>query len=100
MKIFNNQWITYIIRCNDDTLYTGVTNNIIRRIRQHKGQIIGGAKYTKIKGFKTIEYIEFHFNKSVASKREYIIKKFSRTKKIKMIKEMKNNNYIRRLKKI
>ena len=39
-------WWVYMVRCSDGTLYTGVTTDLVRRIRQHNGQIRGGAKYT------------------------------------------------------
>ncbi len=39
-------WWVYMVRCADGTLYTGVTTDLTRRIRQHNGQLRGGAKYT------------------------------------------------------
>ncbi len=40
-------WWVYILRCSDDTLYTGVAVDRDRRIRQHNGELVGGARYTR-----------------------------------------------------
>lgn len=77
----------YILQCNDsgNTLYTGITNNLDKRIDMHnKGS---GAKYTKGRGpvilLKSFEAI----SRSEASKREYEIKKMTRAEKWKLINE-------------
>ncbi|MFK4786101.1 GIY-YIG nuclease family protein [Fusobacterium sp. MFO224] len=74
-------WYIYILRCKDDSLYTGITNNIQKRYEKHKSG--NGAKYTKIKGVKKMEIIFLSKNRSEASKIEYILKK--KTKKNKEI---------------
>lgn len=77
------EWYVYMIRCKDDSLYTGITTDLERRFEEHKkGK---GAKYTKVKG---IEKYEFTFplkNRSEASKMEYKIKKLSKEQKEKII---------------
>ena len=66
-------WCVYILRCKDNSLYTGITNNIQRRYENHKsGQ---GARYTKIKGVEEIEISFSVKNRSEASKIEYFIKR-------------------------
>lgn len=75
-------WFVYILRCSDDTLYTGITNNLERRINQHnQGK---GAKYTKGRGpvilIKSFECA----TKSEALKLEYKIKQMSREEKLRM----------------
>ena len=40
-------WTIYILECGDKTLYCGITNNIENRLKQHNGEIKGGAKYTR-----------------------------------------------------
>ena len=69
----------YIIKCGDNSLYTGWTNNLEKRFQEHcKGQ---GAKYTKGRGPLEIVYHEVFDNKIDAMKREYAIKKLSRKEK-------------------
>ena len=74
-------WFVYILLCSDITLYTGITNNINKRVEDHKKGI--GAKYTKGRSPLSLIWQEKHPNKSSASKREYEIK--SLTKKQKLI---------------
>ena len=75
----------YIVRCSDNSLYTGYTNNIEVRINKHNAG--KGAKYTKIRRPVELVYQEMYGTKSEALKREYEIKTFSRKKKLKMIEE-------------
>ncbi len=73
-------WVVYILECQDKTLYTGITNDLERRISQHeKGQ---GAKYTKGRGPFEIKYTESCEDKSFALQRESEIKKLSRVQKL------------------
>jgi putative endonuclease len=73
-------WIVYILRCADDTLYTGITNNLDRRMVMHyEGK---GAKYTRGRGPFEIIYCEEHATRSAALKREAALKKLSRSDKI------------------
>lgn len=71
---------TYIIRCKNNTLYTGYTTDITRRMEEHKKGI--NSKYTKAKGFDKLEVFFESSNKSQAMKLEYYIKKQSKSKKI------------------
>jgi len=75
-----NNYFVYILRCQDQTLYTGITSNIERRIKEHNSSN-KGAKYTKSRRPVTLVYSEISPNRSLASKREYQIKKLSRAKK-------------------
>ena len=74
----------YIVRCKDDSLYTGYTNNIEARIKKHNDG--KGAKYTKTRRPVVLVHQESFETKSEALKREYEIKTYSRTKKIQLIK--------------
>lgn len=80
--ITNRTYIVYILLCNDMSLYTGITNNLERRFKQHNGQIKGGAKYTRSKRPVSLLYTEKFETKSDAMKREYEIKKLKKDKKI------------------
>ncbi|MDQ7045887.1 MAG: GIY-YIG nuclease family protein [Sulfurimonas sp.] len=78
------QYYVYILRCSDDTLYTGITTDISRRIDEHNNSD-KGAKYTKLRRPVTLVYKEEQDNRSLASKREYAIKKLKRLDKIRLI---------------
>ncbi|MDO5128245.1 MAG: GIY-YIG nuclease family protein [Eubacteriales bacterium] len=70
---------TYIVKCSDNTLYTGWTNNLEKRIAAHNSG--NGAKYTKNRRPVSLVYYEIHDTKQAAMKREYAIKKMSRADK-------------------
>ncbi len=73
----------YILKCSDDTLYTGWTNNLEKRIETHsKGK---GAKYTRGRLPVKLVYYEEYANKISAQKREYEIKQFTRKEKLELI---------------
>jgi len=70
----------YILRCSDGTFYTGATNNLEKRIIAHNtGE--AGAKYTRSRRPVTLVYSEEFEDIHKALKREYVIKKLSRTQK-------------------
>lgn len=74
----------YILRCSDDTLYTGWTNDLEKRIEAHSNGT--GAKYTRGRGPVELVYFEEFDDKKDAMKREYEIKKYTRSKKEWLIK--------------
>ena len=77
-----SHWIVYILECADQTLYTGITNDLDHRINEHeKG---GGAKYTRGRAPFKLLYTETHSTRSQALKREAEIKSFDRAAKLKL----------------
>lgn len=73
------QYYVYILKCFDDTFYTGITNNIEKRIKIHnRGK---GAKYTRSRLPVVLVYFEILEDKSSALKREIQIKKLTRKEK-------------------
>ena len=73
----------YIVRCNDDTLYTGWTTDLPRRLATHNaGQ---GAKYTRSRLPVTLVYAETLPDRGEALKREVAIKRLPRSKKLALI---------------
>jgi len=74
-------YFTYIVLCADGTYYTGKTVNLKKRIRQHNGELNGGAHYTKIRRPVTIAYIEEHQSHAIAARREGELKRLSRKEK-------------------
>lgn len=74
---------TYILKCSDNTLYTGWTNNLEKRLLAHlNGK---GAKYTRGRLPVKLVYFETFEDKKSAMKREYIIKQMSRKEKLLLI---------------
>ena len=78
-------WTLYILKCNDDSYYTGITNDIDKRLSDHENG--KGAKYTRGRGPFKLIYQENHADRSSASKREYEIKKLSRLEKEQLFKK-------------
>ena len=76
---------TYILKCSDDTLYTGWTNNLEKRIKDHNDG--NGAKYTKPRRPVELIYYEEFETKEEAMKREYAIKQLTRAQKLGLIKK-------------
>lgn len=70
---------TYILKCNDGTLYTGWTNNLEKRVADHNNG--RGAKYTKVRCPVVLVYYETFATKVEAMKREYAIKQMTRAEK-------------------
>jgi putative endonuclease len=77
-------WFIYIILCQDNSLYTGITNNLNRRLVAHQAGI--ASSYTRSHKPVRIIYTEQAKTKSNALKREIEIKSWSRTKKIATLK--------------
>lgn len=80
----NSTWYVYLLRCNDNSLYAGITTNIERRLHQHNHTKLG-AKYTRAKRPVTLAFIETSIDKSSASKREYQLRKLPKTTKEKLV---------------
>ena len=78
-------WITYMLRCSDDSLYTGITTNIERRIHEHNSDNKKGARYTRTRRPVTLVYQESCDNRAQATTREYQLKKLKRTEKLKLV---------------
>lgn len=79
-----NDWKVYIIRCDDETLYTGVTTDVERRFREHLGTR-RGAKYFNGRIPGEVVYIEADHSRSSACKREAALKKLSRVEKLRLV---------------
>ncbi len=78
-----NKRIVYILRCKDDSLYCGITNDLPNRLEMHRtGK---GAKYTRGRGPLELVYTEECPDKSAALRREWQIKSLSRQDKIALL---------------
>ena len=76
-------WFVYILECADGTLYTGMTNDIERRLDQHNAGT--AARYTRARTPVKLVYQEKSENRSTALKREYAIKQLTRKQKDQLI---------------
>lgn len=74
MLLYTYPYHVYMVSCNDGSLYTGITNNLERRLSQHNGKTWGGAKYTHSRGPVKLVYIEKYLTRKEAAKREWEIK--------------------------
>ncbi len=75
----------YIVQCKDRSLYTGITTDVARRIKEHNGGNLG-AKYTKAKGPVRLVYMKEYPDRSTVSVEEARVKGLSRDQKIRFIK--------------
>ena len=81
----DKNWTVYMLECADGTLYTGITDDLERRLRAHnEGR---GAKYTRGRGPLKLRYLESVPDKSTALKREHALKQLRRSEKMAIIQE-------------
>jgi predicted GIY-YIG superfamily endonuclease len=79
----NKAWFLYLVQCADGSLYTGITNNVSRRCKQHNAGT--ASRYTRSRLPVELIYQELHSSRSVALKRELAIKSMSRQEKESLI---------------
>ncbi len=77
-------WYVYMVICNDQTIYTGITLDVQKRIAEHNNGA-SGAKYTRSRRPVSLAYLEEFPDRSSASSREYQLKKRSRQQKLQLI---------------
>ena len=75
-------WFCYLLRCADDTLYCGITNNLDKRLAAHNAGT--ASKYTRARLPVDLVFAEPCADRSAASKREVEIKKMTRSRKLKL----------------
>ena len=78
-------WFVYMLRCGDGSLYTGITDDVLRRLEVHRSG--KGAKYTRGRGPLELVYQEEVPDKSAALKREYAIKQLRREEKEQLLRK-------------
>ncbi len=84
----NNKWFVYILECSDNTLYSGITTDIYRRVNEHNNSN-KGAKYTKIRRPVKLVYFCKKKDRKEASKEEYRIKHLKKDSKLLLISSFK-----------
>ena len=77
------KWYLYILRCKDNSLYTGITTDVEKRLETHRSG--KGAKYTRGRTPLELVYSEVCGDRSMAQKREAAVKKMTRQQKEKLI---------------
>ena len=77
----NTQWSVYMLRCVDNSLYTGITTDIERRVAEHNAGDVLAAKYTRSRRPVDLVYSELVSSRAEAAKREYAIKRLSKSAK-------------------
>lgn len=75
-----NKWFVYMVCCADNTLYTGITTDLNRRINEHNSAK-GGARYTRSRRPVSLVYAEEAADRSEASRRERVLKSLSSKEK-------------------
>ena len=80
-----NNWYVYIVRCLDNSLYTGIAKNVKKRVDEHNFNNSLGAKYTKSRRPVKLVYFETYNTRSEATRRELQIKKLKKHQKEKLI---------------
>ncbi|MEE4202279.1 MAG: GIY-YIG nuclease family protein [Halieaceae bacterium] len=80
-----NPWYVYLLRCADGSLYAGVSNNLQRRLRQHNGDLAGGARYTRGRRPVTLVWSEPAADRVAAQRREQAVKRLTRRQKERLV---------------
>lgn len=83
--MMEKEWTVYILECRDGTLYTGITDDLERRLRAHESG--RGAKYTRGRGPFRVRYLEKAPDKAAALKREHGLKGLRKQEKLALILE-------------
>jgi len=82
--VADTEFSLYILRCADDSLYTGIAADVDKRLAQHESGV-RGAKYLRGRGPLQIVFSEIVGNRATALKLEYRVKKLSREKKLDLV---------------
>jgi predicted GIY-YIG superfamily endonuclease len=82
-KAFGDEWVVYMVRCADGTLYTGIAKDMARRCQQHNAGT--ASRYTRGRLPVELLYQESLASRSMALKREAAIKALSRSEKLALI---------------
>jgi putative endonuclease len=80
-----NGWTVYVLRCVDGSLYTGVTRDLLRRLRQHNGELAGGPRYTRGRRPVELAWSTAAASRSEAQREEARIKRWPRRAKLRLL---------------
>ena len=85
-------FFVYIVRCNDNTFYTGSTKNLRDRVLRHNGKLAGGARYTRGRRPVELVYAEYFSSLAAAREREREIKNMNRQRKEILVENWRKRN--------
>lgn len=88
-------YYTYMLRCADNSIYTGMTNDLEKRLEEHVSKSKNGAKYTKSHDVVKMEMAWKSKEKSLACKLEYQIKQLSKQQKERLIEGEKLSTFLK-----
>lgn len=88
-KKTRGRWLLYILKCSDGTFYTGITNDLVKRVESHNSG--KASRYTRARVPVSVIYKEGCRNKSSALKKELRIKALSRPEKEEYMRKKKKN---------
>lgn len=86
--VSSGDWLVYLLRCADDSLYAGVTTNMGRRLRQHNGELVGGARYTRVRRPVSVVWTQVAENRGAAQRLEAQVKQLSRRAKERLVRDV------------
>ena len=78
-------WQVYLLQCADQSLYAGITKDLVRRIQQHNGHLAGGARYTRARRPVALVWSEACDSRSDAQQKEHVLRGLSREQKLALI---------------
>ncbi len=76
-----SEWFVYVLRCVDDSLYTGIATDLTRRLAEHNGELPGGARYTRGRRPVSLLHSEQVASRAEACRREMAIKGLKKAEK-------------------
>lgn len=88
-------YYTYMLRCSDNSIYTGMTNSLVNRMKEHLCKTKNGAKYTKSHNAIQLEAAWKSKDKSLACKLEYHIKTLTKDQKERLVNGEKLVTYLK-----
>lgn len=81
--MMSREWLVYLLRCRDGSLYTGITNDLVRRLASHRAG--KGSAYVRARLPVRVVYRESHPDRPAALRREAAIKRLTRAEKLALV---------------
>lgn len=85
METAVSDWFVYMIRCRDESLYTGISTDVARRLQEHESDTVKGSRYLRGKTPLELVFQASAESRSHASRLESCIKRLSRSEKLRLI---------------